>query len=438
MRCRSVVPSLAVVLALLFAGWIGGRGAGARQADPALTVGGDPRVDADDFRVTVFADGLSFPFGMVALEDGSLLVGTSDPTGGGYFAGPGNLLRLVDEDEDGVADDAGTVLYSGLPGGITAMARAGELVFVTTGGSTPEQISVLRPGEEPDESLTLLGSLEFAFEEGQEHRTYAVAARERRGGGGRIDLFFNVGSAANDAAGGSVAVSGLTEGVLEDASIYRVRIEDADGEPTFSAPEQIASGLRNAAGIAVHPVSGDLFFEDNGIDLPGNRIESLGADELNRLPARAIGGEVEDFGFPGAYVEYRTGREVGKGGRRPLAAFQPREGSESEGAVGVAVAPPGFPEGLNDGVFVGFHGQYDEPGLANEENPLVYVDVETGESFQFVGNDEPEVGHLDSLLATEDALFAADVTGPGSLFGADALGAIYEIRAAEPARTEDG
>ncbi|MDP9359344.1 MAG: hypothetical protein M3R02_29475, partial [Chloroflexota bacterium] len=263
------------------------------------------------------------------------------------------------------------------------------------------------------------------------HRTYAVAARERRGGGGRIDLFFNVGSAANDAAGGSVAVSGLTDGVLEDASIYRVQIEDADGEPVFSAPEQIASGLRNAAGIAVQPVSGDLFFEDNGIDLPGNRIESLGADELNRLPARAIGGEVEDFGFPGAYVEYRTGREVGEGGRRPLAAFQPQEGSESEGAVGVAVAPSGFPEGLNDGVFVGFHGQYDETGLANEENPLVYVDVETGESFQFVGNDEPEVGHLDSLLATEDALFAADVTGPGSLFGADALGAIYEIRAAK-------
>ncbi|MDP9354267.1 MAG: hypothetical protein M3R02_03125, partial [Chloroflexota bacterium] len=201
MRCRSVAPSLAVVLALLLAGWIGSGGAGALQAAPALAVGGDPRVDAEDFRVTVFADGLSFPFGMAALEDGSLLVGTSDPTGGGYFAGPGNLLRLSDEDGDGVADDAGTVLYSGLPGGITAMARAGELVFVTTGGSAPERISVLRVGEEAGEPLTLLGSIEFAFEEGQEHRTYAVAARERRGGGGRIDLFFNVGSAANDAAG---------------------------------------------------------------------------------------------------------------------------------------------------------------------------------------------------------------------------------------------
>ncbi|MDP9367872.1 MAG: hypothetical protein M3Q03_06290 [Chloroflexota bacterium] len=438
MRRRSVAPSLAVVLALLFAGWIGGAGAGARQADPALALGGDPRVDAEDFRVTVFAEGLLFPFGMAELEDGSLLVGTSDPAGGGYFGGPSNLLRLVDEDGDGVADGAGMVLYGGLPGGITAMARAGELVFVTTGGSAPERISVLRVGEEPDEPLTLMGSIEFGFEEGQEHRTYAVAARERQGERGRIDLFFNVGSADNDGAGGSVAVSGLTEGVLEDASIYRVRIEEADGEPAFSEPEQIASGLRNAAGIAVHPASGDLLFEDNGIDLPGNRIESLGADELNLLPARAIGGEVEDFGFPGAYVEYRTGREVGGGGRQPLAAFQPQEGSESEGAVGVAVAPPGFPEGLNDGVFVGFHGQYDETGLANEENPLVYVDLETGESFQFVGNEEPQVGHLDSLLATDDALFAVDVTGPGSILGAEPLGVIYAIRAAEPERTEDG
>jgi len=260
-----------------------------------------------------------------------------------------------------------------------------------------------------------------------DHGTYAVAARADARGARRHDLYFNVGSLANDAVGATVTASGLVAGELADASIYRVEIDDRDGAAAFGAPEQVAAGLRNAAGIAVHPETGDLLFEDNGIDTPDDRIVALSADELNRIPAAEIGGEVENFGFPNGYVDYATGEPVGDGGEAPVAALTPWNGSENEGAAGIAVAPSSFPDGLNDGVFVGIHGQWDDVGLENEENPLLYVDLDSGEFVHVVGNGEAAVGHLDGLLATEDALYAADLSGVGSLSGAEPGGAIYRI-----------
>jgi hypothetical protein len=113
-------------------------------------------------------------------------------------------------------------------------------------------------------------------------------------------------------------------------------------------------------------------------------------------------------------------------------AFQPLpnpiSGSESEGANDIVFAPPGFPDGLNNGIFVGFHGRYALGGLANEENPLVYVDLTSTNYFHFIGNDEPNIGHLDGLLATGDSLFVADLTSNGSLDTGSGRGVIYQIK----------
>ena len=78
---------------------------------------------------------------------------------------------------------------------------------------------------------------------------------------------------------------------------------------------------------------------------------------------------------------------------------------------------------------MGFHGQFSKGGLANEENPLVYADSQTGEYFHFIGNDEPAIGHLDGLLATGNKLYAADISSQGG-FGSSAQnsGVIYLIR----------
>ena len=410
-----------------------------RQDVPPLDLGagdaqGARRVDPADFAVTVFADGLYYPLGMTELADGSILVGTSNPTEGGFFGSTGELIRLVDADGDGEADGPGDIVASGLPGSITAVRRADDLIYAV--GALPEgsRISVLRAGESPAGLLTFLGTIDFIYEVPMLHGTFALAVRSLPGEPDRHELFFNVGSVGNDESGQPVYLGGLASGTLNDAAIYRLRVDDSGPLPIFSAPDLIATGLRNAAGLAFHPETGDLYFEDNGIDGYDDPIVAFSADELNRIPAAAIGGEIEDFGFPDAYVDYRTGQAIGQRGQPPIVAFLPRGAphrDESEGASEIAFAPTVFPEGLNDGVVVGFHGQWDEVGLDNDENPLLYVDLATGDYFPLVGNDEPAVGHLDGLLATADALYVSDLTGTGSLSGTEPTGVIYRIAPVE-------
>src|SRR5213080_1851076 len=85
-------------------------------ADPAaaqFTIGGDPRVNPNDFRITTFATGLNFPNGLAQLSDGSILVATSNPNGKGTFwASSGELLRFTDNDQNGIADGPGQLMYS--------------------------------------------------------------------------------------------------------------------------------------------------------------------------------------------------------------------------------------------------------------------------------------------------------------------------------------
>ncbi len=395
-------------------------------------VGGGLGVSAGDFRVTTFASGLNYPTGMQELDDGSILVGTSRPNpGGNLFNSVGELIRLVDANNDGHADGPGTVLYTGLPGAVTGVKKAGNLVFVTSAAGGQERISVLRVGASPSSRLTLVGSLRFGFPAGWEHISYTTAVRPTPGDPSRVDLFFNIGSQFNyDPTTSTVALSGLISGTLQGESIYKVTVQDTGGSPVVTNLVQIAKGLRNAAGIAFRPSNGDLYLEDNGIDGLDDRNEPLSADELNRIAASQIGGTVEDFGFSRDYIEYRTGRRVGSGAVQPVAAFQPipnpTNGSESEGPSEIAFAPSGFPSAVNNGVFIGFHGKFSQGGLANEENPLVYYDLATGKYIHFVSNNEPNIGHLDSLLATSNALFAADITSTGNVFAAPA-GVIYRI-----------
>jgi len=380
---------------------------------PPFTVGGDSRVDPSDFRVTVFASGLDFPLSMQALSDGSLLVGTD-----------GGLLRLLDADGDGVADGPGTYLYTGTPGGVTSLRMAGNLAFVAHG----QTVSILRRGVSPATPLTLATSFVIQIPFPWSHISFTLAAREVDTN--LFELFFNVGSKQDGVATAvTVPVSGAITGVVNPDSIYRVVVDDSGPSVVVSGLERIASGVRNAFGIAFHPVTGDLYFEDNSIDGPVPPYE-VSTDELNRILVAQIGGPVEDFGFPYNYIAYRTGIEVGSGGIDPILTFQPipaPNGVESEGPAEISFAPPGFPVGLREGLFVGFHGLFTQAGLANTDNPVVYVDLGTLEYFHYVESAQPGAGHPDGLLATGDSLFVADFTTQGG-FSVPNAGRISQIR----------
>ena len=178
--------------------------------------------------------------------------------------------------------------------------------------------------------------------------------------------------------------------------------------------------------MAVDPTTGDLWFADNGIDGNAGGNEAWSADELDRIPAAQIGGAVEYFGFPtlvNGQIVYSYVKTIDKPGDpvtvvnpnvgvQPVVAFEPlarprpdRGGLRERRAVGIRALPPGFPAGLNHGVFIGFHGLFDQGGTANDENPLIFADPSTGHYFDFISNNLSNIGHLDEILSTTDSLF---------------------------------
>ena len=235
-----------------------------------------------------------------------------------------------------------------------------------------------------------------------------------------------------------------------------VKLQDSSGTPVFSNLTRIASGVRNAASMAVDS-AGDLFFADNGIDGNGNGEYGWSTDELDEITAAQIqAGNDLFFGFPETIngqleVSYvptnaqpgETETVVNPGvGVQPLIAFEPLAdsnlgslGSRSQGGSGFALSPPGFPAGLNDGVFVGFHGEWDLGGTANGKNPLVFANPATGQYFDFISNDEAGVGHFDGAVSTSNSLFLSDLSPGGSTESGAGTGAIYQIEAISPTPT---
>ncbi len=426
-------------------------------AAPRAVLAGAPSLNAAaginpaNFRYTAFATGLNFPVGVQSLSDGSLLVGTSNPVGNsGVYGSTGSLVRFVDANHDGVADNpAGTVVYNGLPGTLTSLQQAGNLLVVTSGGISPS-ITFLRMSSPTSYSLLGTENLSFPIQSnGQswEHTTYAAAVQPTAGLPGSYDLFFNIGSQADNVttpASTTVSASGLFTATLHGDSIYRVRISGG-ASPAFSAVTQIASGLRNAAGIAFQPGTGDLYFNDNGIDNGAgnptytNTGKEYSADKINKITANQLGSTIPDFGFAHDVILESDGSRVGDGtGVQPLQTFRALPNStQSEGPSQIAFAPSSFPDGLNGGIFVSFHGG-PFVGAANAQNPLVYYDPATNDYFHFIEAGQAGLGHIDGLLSTSDALFMSDLNTSGSLYDSSGAGsgAIYELVAVpEPAST---
>ena len=123
--------------------------------------------------MTTFSTGLNFPMGMVRLRDGSLLVGETVPTSTGtsftsFYNGAGQIVRMVEQSKWGVASGSGTVVASGLPGAVTSVRLAGDILAVATTGNQAANyhvgdITFFRIGN-PAGPYTKLGSIHVAFD----------------------------------------------------------------------------------------------------------------------------------------------------------------------------------------------------------------------------------------------------------------------------------
>ncbi len=395
------------------------------------------------FRVTEFSTGLDYPNGLIVLEDGSLLVGTSESGSVRYFSSPGQLVRLSDTDQDGIADEQ-QIVASDLPATITHIKSIDDFVFVSSYSEFKEgsEITIFKHndisgGGSQDFALENLGKISFSFDDSS-HAIVPIGLRST--GLDQYEFFFSLGAEGNNVSSVRPVILSSSDfnipvTSLTADSIYRMPVDGTGESLVFGLTEQIASGLRNAADLVFEDQSGDLYFIENGIDgiaatslSAENGIadtnEPLSADELNRIEADNIGSEIEDFGFADEVTRYRTGLLVnGQGDEvedseeyiNPLAVFQPINGSESEGPASLALAPSSFPSAFNEGAFIGFYGRGGTTGLENEENPVLFYDFETQSYSQFISNDEPGIGHPTTIAVTENVLYVADLSATGSL-----------------------
>ena len=392
-----------------------------------------PAVNSNDFRITTFATGLDFPLGMAKLSDGSLLIAVSH--GADYFNSTGAVIRLTDTNHVGIADGPGTALYTNLPGSLTDLRVAGSLVLVTGLG---KPITILRAGASPSDPLTLVGQIIFQYcNPVWEHVNSSLGIRKTPGQTNSYDLLFQVGSESNFAVTVHSAI--LTNNNIPGAnatlpgdSLYMLTITDNGTNVVVTNIAHLGNGLRNPAGTAFNPATGDLYLLDNGIDDLTNANLPFSADELNFIARTNVAVVTEYFGFPINYTAYCTGTLVGGAGIQPLFAFQPisnsLNGHESTGANNLLFAPTGFPDGLNSGIFLGFHGQLYFGGTNNLKNPVIYADPTSGTNFHFIEGSQPGIGHLDGLLTTRDSLFLADLVSNGNLGNGTGAGVIYQIK----------
>jgi len=185
--------------------------------------------------------------------------------------------------------------------------------------------------------------------------------------------------------------------------------------PDGSSQEIVARGIRNTVGFTWHPVTGDLWFTDNGRDYLGDDAPPC---ELNRAPRVGL-----DFGFPYCHGKDIKDPEFGSLGN--CAKMTP-----PVQLLGAHVAPlavkfytgTAFPEGYRNQVFIAEHGSWNRKEKSGYRITLVKLEGGRAVSYQpfasgFNRGNEVYGRPVDLLVLNDGSLLVSD----------DEAGAIYRI-----------
>lgn len=347
-----------------------------RQVNLAGVVGEGEAIDVtvpEGFRATIFAEGLNEPRFMALGPDRVV-----------YVADRGNdrIVALPDENQNGEADEI-RVFAEGL-------TSPHSLLFHESSWYVGVPSGVVRLyDEDGDGRAERREQIVDDIPTSGQHTTRTIAFLPD----GRMVL--SVGSTCN---------------VCEEEDPRRAAIVVYDG-PDGSGERILASGLRNAVGLAVHPESGELWATNNGRDLMG--------DDLPPETVYVIEAGV-DYGWPychsGDVVDPDLGFEGAcEGVEEPVVEMQAHS------------APLGltfytgemFPAAYREDLFIAFHGSWNRSvptgykvvrlPFANGEPGEEVVDFATGWLDQETGDASGRP--VDVLVGGDGALYVSDDKG---------------------------
>lgn len=272
------------------------------------------------FTIHVFASDLGSPRDLQFTPDGTLLV--SNPAGNEVFA-------LPDKDHDGVADSE-KVIISG-ENHVHGLAFYQGKLFIA------DVDKVVRYNWDEKTLTATKDKILFTLPENNDHNSRTLVFDSSG------KMFVSVGSTCNV----------CNESAKQGGSVW---VSDADG----STPQIFATGLRNAAFLAINPSTGALWGTEMGRDDLGDDIPP---DEINSIQK---GG---DYGWPDCYGDRVHDTNFDKSSTNPCKntitpIFQIPAHSAPLGLTFIKSSQ--FPQDWQGDLLVAYHGSW------NRSTPIGY------------------------------------------------------------------
>jgi glucose/arabinose dehydrogenase len=357
--------------------------AGGDTTARASTLDGKLSVPAG-LAVTYFAKGVDGVRFMALSPDGVVYASES---------GKGQVVRLPDHDDDGVAD-SGVVAVSGLAQPHGLAFHKGALYVAATDG-------VVRLALGPDGRST--GS--------------PVYVNRYSGGGGHWTrtIVFGADSAMYVAVGSTCNL--CVEQSSDRAAVLRFN-EDGSGKRVY------ASGLRNAVGLAVEPTTGTLWASQNERDNLTPDHQNLPPEEINIL---TDGG---DYGWPYCYGDRVPNPEYNDAARcaRTIPPAAKLQAHSAPLGMSFLARATRLPAAYRSDLLVAYHGSWNRDTPTGAKVVRVHVaGGKPGEVEDFITGWQRADGSrwgrpVDVLVAADGAVLVSDDQG----------GAIYRVVQSAP------
>ena len=279
------------------------------------------------FSISVFADNVENARAMARGDDGTIYVGSRRA---------GKVYAVVDEDGDGSADRVALIDHDlNMPSGLAW--HEGSL-YVGAVSRILRYDDLENRLDNPPDPVVIRDDLPTERHHGWKYLEFGPDGK----------LYFPVGAPCN---------------ICDEPGFAEIRRINPDG----SDMETVARGVRNSVGLAFHPISGELWFTDNGRDMLG---DDLPPDELNRLASPG-----QHFGYPYCHGDGLNDPEFGKG-------VDCADYTGPAQALGAHVAAIGldfyrgdaFPAEYHNQIFVAEHGSWNRSSKVGYQISLLRLE----------------------------------------------------------------